>query len=796
MEHQLDSLKAALADRYAIDCELGAGGMATVYLAEDLKHHRKVAIKVLRPELAAALGAERFVREIEIAANLTHPHILPLHDSGEADGFLYYVMPYIEGESLRDRLDREGRLSVEDGIRLTDQVASALSYAHKQGVVHRDIKPENILLAGDQAIVADFGIARAVQAAGGERLTGTGLAIGTPAYMSPEQAMGLAEVDARSDVYALGCVVYEMVGGRTPFEGNTLHALLAKHAAGTVPALRTRDPKIPVCVERAVQKALAKSPEDRFPTPSAFAKALTTHTAVSPAPGTRRPVPWQRLVIGFGVGLGLLAAVAGGWYLTGAGGGTEINGLSIAVLPFETLGQEKATTFTDGVHADVLTRLSSVSDLSVTSRTSVMRYRTSVKTLPTIARELGVTWVLRGEVQETGNEVQVSARLVNARTDRQVWAKSYRRELTAENLFQIQSEVTKQIALSLEMQLSPEEEQQVERMPTQNLDAYRLYVQGRGLLDQRTEDGMRRALEYFRQAIARDSSYALAWAGLADALWLLEDYGYAEPGSLLPRAGDAVGRALALDPDLAEAHAALGMLHYRNREGSDAIRELELAVDLRASYADAYSWLRWVHSLVGHPNEVLEMAKRGVELDPLSPENLSGLSMAYLIHGDGERAVEEARRAREIQPDFATTHLYEAVALYHLGRMAEAKSILQDLTVPWAGSGPFATLALAHVATGDTARAREMLDRLREFDEPFEVGVVHAALGEEEMAFEAFQEVDRWEAWPTLAARYLFPEVLGPLREDPRYDRLLLEVNRSWGLNLDGSIPGGRGSVP
>jgi serine/threonine-protein kinase len=783
MTDLLDRLKAALADRYAIDRELGSGGMATVYLAEDLKHHRKVAVKVLRPELAAALGSERFLREVEVTANLTHPHILPLYDSGEADGFLYYVMPYVEGESLRERLNRDGKLSVQDGIRVTDHVASALSYAHERGVVHRDIKPENILLAGDQAIVADFGIARAVSAAGGDRLTGTGLAIGTPAYMSPEQAMGLEDVDGRSDVYSLGCVVYEMVGGRAPFEGTTPQALLAKHAADTVPSLRTSDPEIPLYVEGAVERALAKDRTERFQTPSEFAEALTTQTVVSREPGARRPVRWQRLGIGLAVSIGLLAAVVGGWFLAGAGGGTGVNDLSIAVLPFETLGQEQATAFTDGVHADVLTRLSSVSDLSVTSRTSVMRYRTSEQALPTIARELGVTWVLRGEVQETGNEVQVSARLVNARTDRQVWAQSYRRELTAANLFEMQSEITAQIARALETQLSPEEEQQVARTPTQNLDAYRLYVQGRGLLDQRTEDGMWRAGGYFRQAIDRDSSYAVAWAGLANALWLFEDYGYAEPGSLLPQAGEAARRALALDPDLAEAHAALGMLHYRNREGSDAIRELQLAVDLRASYADAYSWLRWVHSLVGHPNEALEMANRGVELDPLSPENLNGLSMAYLIHGDGERAVEEARRSREIQPDFATTHFYEAVALYHLGRMAEAKSILQDLAVPWAGSGPLSTMALAHVATGDTAHARELLDQLSEVDQPFDTGLVLAALGEEQLAFEAFQEVDRWEAWPTLAARYLYPEILGPLREDPRYELLLRNVDRSWGLN-------------
>ena len=318
MTDQLDRLKQALADRYSIERELGSGGMATVYLAEDLKHHRQVAIKVLRPELAASLGVERFVREIEIAAKLTHPHILPLFDSGEADGFLYYVMPFIEGESLRERLDHEGKLDIKEAIRLTDQVASALSHAHERGLVHRDIKPENILLAGDQAIVADFGIARAVQVAGGERLTGTGLAIGTPAYMSPEQAVGDKDIDPRSDVYALGCVVHEMVSGQAPFEGATPQELLAKHAVDTVPSLRTRDPTIPLFLERAVARALAKDPADRFQSASAFADTLTSEMVVARV-GRRR---WPRRVM---AGAGAAVVLVAAWALFALGGGPALS---------------------------------------------------------------------------------------------------------------------------------------------------------------------------------------------------------------------------------------------------------------------------------------------------------------------------------------------------------------------------------------------------------------------------------------------------------------------------------------
>src|SRR5947208_9386900 len=299
----LARLKAALADRYAIDRELGHGGTATVYLAQDLKHGRAVAIKVLRPELAAALGAERFLREIEIAARLTHPHILPLHDSGEAAGFLYYVMPFVEGESLRDRLHREPQLPIEEALRIAREVATALSHAHSQDVVHRDVKPENILVSGGEAVVADFGIARAIVAAGAETLTDTGLAVGTPGYMSPEQATGAMQLDGRSDVYSLGCVLYEMLAGLPPFLGTTAQEILAGHSLDPVPPLRTIRPELPQAVEHAVRKALAKSPADRWRTPAALIEALAQ--AVAPPSLPRRAARSIGLVA---VGASLLAA--------------------------------------------------------------------------------------------------------------------------------------------------------------------------------------------------------------------------------------------------------------------------------------------------------------------------------------------------------------------------------------------------------------------------------------------------------------------------------------------------------
>src|SRR3989454_1056778 len=349
MADQLARLKAALADRYAIERELGRGGMATVYLARDLKHGRLVAIKVLRPEIAAALGPERFLREIEVAARLTHPHILPLHDSGQTGGSLYYVMPYIEGESLPDRLEREGQLPLEDALRITREVASALGYAHDHDVVHRDIKPENILLSGGEAVVADFGIARAITQAGGRGLTETGIPVGTPAYMSPEQASGGGPIDGRSDVYSLACVLYEMLAGEPPYTGPSAQVVIAKRFTDPVPSVRRLRETIPPAVDAAITKALAKAPVDRFATAAQFAEALT--------PSVARPVRLRltaRRVLAAGAVTAAVAALVLTVLHWRAGAGPTLDPNLIAVAPFEVL-DPKLELWREGL-VDILSR--------------------------------------------------------------------------------------------------------------------------------------------------------------------------------------------------------------------------------------------------------------------------------------------------------------------------------------------------------------------------------------------------------------------------------------------------------
>jgi serine/threonine-protein kinase len=683
-------LAAALADRYTLQRELGRGGMATVYLAEDLKHHRPVALKVLKPELAAVLGPERFLREIEIAANLHHPHILPLYDSGMTgsrdDGrnggvgadrsavlpfrrsaeFLYYVMPYVEGESLRDRLGREKQLPVDDALQIAREVADALSYAHSHGVIHRDIKPENILLESGHAVVADFGIARAVDVAGGEKLTGTGIALGTPQYMSPEQVGGSRDLDGRSDLYSLGCVLYEMLAGQPPFTGPTIESLVHQHLAVEPPNITAIRPAVPAQVAATLQRALSKTPADRFNPVALFAEALggrasaavTSGPAVSGPPVPRR-VSWERIAL-----LGIAALVVIGAALvvgrrTRAGSpepsatGTHER-TAIAVLPFDNLsGDGPNAYFAGGLHDELLTQLARVAALRVISRTSVMTYEGSPKALKEIADELAVGTIVEGTVQVVGERLRVNVQLIDAATDEHLWAERYHR--TLDDAFAVQSEIAQQIVTAVGATLGGTERTAIAATPTANAEAYRLYLQG---LDYYRRPGYVRrnweiAQDFYERAVVLDSMFGLAHAALSAVHGSMSWFRYDPSPERLVRQREAAETALRIAPNLPQAHIAMGQVHYYGRRDWQAALK-EYRVALEGLPNDAWLWERigYSHRRLGDWDEALAALDRVVALDPRNTTALWDLggNTLRLLHRYQE-AVDWYSRALALTPD-------------------------------------------------------------------------------------------------------------------------------------------------
>jgi serine/threonine-protein kinase len=591
----LDQLRSALSDRYAIERELGRGGMAVVYLAEDRKLGRAVALKVLRPELAASLGAERFLRETEIAAKLTHPNILALHDRGDADGLLYYTMPYVEGESLSDRLARERQLPVDEALQITREVAEALAHAHAQGIVHRDIKPDNILFEGGHAVVADFGIARAIDVAAGERLTETGLAVGTPAYMSPEQASGVEGVDARSDQYALACVLYEMLAGEPPFPGSSAQAILARKVTEPPRSVRTVRSTVPEGVEQVVQRALA------------------TRGVTAPP---RTTVP-QHVLLGATVLAVLVGALVLGQRLRPAGVGAPHPRTAIAVLPCENRTTEDSQAYVaSGLHDELLTQLAKVAALKVISRTSVLGYAQTAKPLDTIAAELGVGTVVECGVQVEGERLRASMRLIDVATDELLWAERYDR--TLDDVFAIQSTVAQQIVGAVGAVLTPGEAQAIAAEPTDNREAYRLYLQGEEY--RRRTIGLRQNLEIaqrlYEQALVLDPDFALARARLSQVHGFMYQLRFDASAARFQQQREEAEAALQLNPDLPEARIAMGHVHYVVGEWQQTLAEYTIALEGLPNDAEAWWRICSVHRRLGNWDEAVTACERAAQLNP------------------------------------------------------------------------------------------------------------------------------------------------------------------------------------
>lgn len=658
-------LNSALTGRYRLEGSLGAGGMALVYRAHDLKHDRAVALKVLRPDLAHALGNERFLREIRLTARLDHPHILPLLDSGEAEGFLYYIMPYVEGESLRDRLGRERQLPLDDALQITREVADALSYAHSLGIVHRDIKPENILLAGEHARVVDFGIARAVSAAGGGELTETGLVVGTPAYMSPEQAGGERELDGRSDVYALGCVAYEMLAGHPPFIGGSAHEVLARHSLDAVPRLSAARPSVPPDVEGAIATALAKAPADRFRTASLFAEALSGANAESARAGAAVPRRPRRMAA---IGVAAVLVVAGAALIgrtmsaPSPDSAAEYQRTAIAVLPFQNLSPDpEHGYFAAGLHDELLTQLSKVAALKVISRTSVMGYAApNTPPVRQIATELAVGTIVVGSVQVVGGRLRVNVQLIDAAGDTHLWAERYDR--TLDDAFAIQSEIAQHIVAAVGAALGPAEEQRLAAAPTANPEAYRLYLQGLEYWNRpgRARQNWEAAQQLLERAVERDSSFALARATLAQVHGATYAFRHDPTAARLARRRQEAEAALRLDPTLPQAHAAVAGVHFERRDYASALDAYATALEGLPNDARILALRGSVHRRIGNWSESIADYQRAVQLDPRWADLFHSLGNTYRVLHRYEEAIRSDAQALRLAPDHHEAAIWKA----------------------------------------------------------------------------------------------------------------------------------------
>jgi eukaryotic-like serine/threonine-protein kinase len=763
---------------YELTGRLGRGATATVYLARDPKHHRSVAIKVLHPELSAALGAERFLREIEIAATLHHPHILPLFDSGVADGLLYYVMPHVEGESLRHRLADGDQVSIQDAIRIAQEIAGALDHAHQRGVVHRDIKPENILLQDGQAIVADFGIARAINAAGPDRPTRAGRGSGTPAYMSPEQVSDAAAVDGRTDIYALGCVLYEMLAGRPPFTGDSVDQVLAGHVHEPVPSLRLSRQTVSPAVERVIQRALAKAPGDRYPTAVSFAEALAGLSRTLGPQGRRR--------VATAAGLAFVL-VGGALWLSHRRSfpppsvtTTVAPTNRLAVLPFENLGASADAQFAEGITDAVRDKLATLQGLTVIAPASSDEYGHSAKRPEQIGRELGANYLLTGTVDWTKtpgrpNRVLIRSRLVDAATGAERWAEPFEAEM--KDVFQAQSDVAARVAEVLGVSLGASERERLAGTPTRNLAAYSLYLQGRAFWNQRTPSALQNAARYFELAIRQDSAYAEAYAGLATTYELFPEYEVGLASEAIPKAKAAALKALALDSTLGQPHIVLAdQQAYQEWSWRDADAEYRRGVALDPSDATAHHWYAvYLSTWVSRLDEALAEIERAGALDPLSRSISSDHGRILYVSRRYGEAIAQLRRTLDLDPDFAPAHDWLGVAYLAKGDTAGVTEV--EAAVRLTGRQEYlGDLAYAYAVSGRRARALGALRELaglsrRQYTSPNEFAVAYTGLGDRDQAFAWLGRA--MDAHLSMIATMQVDPMFDPLRSDARFTQLL-----------------------
>jgi len=773
-------LRTALAGRYEIGREIGQGAFATVYLAKDSRHDRQLALKVLNADPSSDTGELRFIREIRLLARLQHPHILPLHDSGHVEAILYYLMPYVSGETLRDKMSRERHLPIDAAARIACEAADALSYAHGQGVIHRDIKPENILLSGGHAIVADFGIARAIDIGGVQQLTRTGMGgPGTPAYMSPEQLMGDRKLDGRSDIYSLGCVLYEMLTGKPPFVGKEG---FVKRFTEPAPRPSVVRKEVPHWLDDVVAKTLKRDPGDRFGRADEMVRALSDHSSLDPPQPTASNAVSPTLALttsgkGKRDSEASVEPIAYRSTPNTANRLREIEQPSIGVLPFANMSENPDNEyFSDGITEEILNALARIPTLKVAARTSSFALKGKSLGITEIGQLLNVSTVLEGSVRRMGQRVRISAQLINATDGYHIWSERYDREI--EDVFEIQDEIARTIVDRLKVKLTAAQDQALGKRHTENVEAYELYLRGRHCWYRWNMRGMlEKAIRHFEHALVKDPDYALAYHGLADSYSLPGLWGFLPTSTVLPKALAAATRAVELAPELAESRTSLGFVQLLSLDWDAAESSLLHAIDLNPRHALAHSFHAWLLSIVDRQREAVEAARLGQELDPLSPAT-NGIAALVSYHGrQYDQAIAESQRALERDRTSFLALLAMTMSYAAKGMNAEAinhaergVALSPDLNLLRA------LLAVVHAMAGDRTSAEKVLDELLDRSKQVYVGPtmiswIYANLGEPDAAFDWLAKASSARDC-TLAFGIRAP-VYDQISSDPRFEGLL-----------------------
>lgn len=811
-----ERLQTVLGTAYTLGQELPGGGMSRVFLATEASLGRTVVIKVLPPDLAAGVKVERFKREVQFLARLQHAHIVPILSAGGTADLSFYVMPFMDGESLRARIARQGGLPVGETLRILREVASALSYAHAHGIVHRDIKPDNVLLSGGAAMVTDFGVAKALSASTTETniggLTSLGLALGTPAYIAPEQATADPATDHRADIYSFGAMAYEMLSGRPPFVARSPQAMLAAHVTETPEPISEKRTPLSPRLASLVMACLAKQPGDRPQTAgdlmarldeiSVTPEAFDATTAASPMglgaaadrtdPDSRRPPPGSPLitvhrryvvaailiaVAAFGVDRARSNAVPPGApdstvVTPASAAGRE----SIAVLPLVNVGRvAEDEYFSDGMTDELASALSRMPGLRVASRTSAFAYKGVKGDASEIARRLNVGTLLEGTVRRDGNRLRVQVQLTNAADGLSIWGQSYER--TIKDVFAVQDSISRAVVDALQIELTRTEEARLTQRGTNQPEANDLYHRGRFFVNRNSEPDIRKGLGYYGQALEKDPDYARAWAGVAFA-WIALADDFVAPRDAYPTAKLAAVRAISSDSTLAEARAALGAVYlWFDWDFNAASRELKEAIRLEPNGVYAYRYYGNALKAAGNFDSAMVVIRKAQSLEPLSPGRTVSVALMHTTLGDYDLAVSESKRAIELNPDYADAFLSLGNALLEQGKAKEAIDAFRR--APQMGNRMRSAIAIAEAARGNRQAAIRILRELEaksatDYIGPEAIAAVYFRLGNRDAGFAWLDKA--YEARSAYLALLRSDRRWDSVRRDNRFTRLVGKV--------------------